>query len=680
MNETLCPTCGFRNPSAAKACASCGTPLAVTTSPSHVLPPGAKLRGGAYTVGKVLGQGGFGITYLGSDVGLTRPVAVKELFPYGSIRQGRSVLPGGDWTEASFTEAKRKFDEEARVLARFHHPSIVRVYAVFDENETSYMVMEYLRGKSLGGLLEERGGPLPESEATGYIRKVADALAVVHGAGLLHRDIKPDNVVVTDTDRTVLLDFGTAREFAAGKTRKMTAMLTPGYAPLEQYSQQARFGTFTDVYALAATLYHLLTGELPVAALDRIQGVDLPTVRQLNPRVSAATEHAVLQGMQMEVAKRPQTIQAFLALLGGPAAGHPALEPAAQPAAATAAKPASAPRSDAPAPPTASRLTSTPSSAGSAGARTPGERRSRPLRKPVLQSSLSGHSKWVSCVDFSPGSGFLASGSFDNSVAVWDVDSGGGRRLVGHGGPLLGALGAVFTVAFSPDGRTLASGGNDDSIRLWDVRSGKVRGVIQSGGGNVNALAYSPDGSLLAVGGQYPQIELWEGSGRNRLAVLTGHALSIVSLAFSPDGRTLVSGSEDGTAILWEMPSGRATGSLTEHRGAVRSVAFSPDGVLLATGSDDYMVQLWDLRRGVLLSVLSEHGGGVRCVAFSPDGRLLASGGDDLTLKLWDLKRGNLWYTLTGHYGSITTVAFSPDGALLATGSMDTTVQLWKVR
>jgi len=674
MNDTLCPICGFRNPSGAKACASCGTPLAVTTAPAHVLPPGTKLRSGTYTVGKVLGQGGFGITYLGSDVGQTRPVAVKELFPYGSFRAGTTVQPGPDWTEATFNEAKTRFAEEARVLARFHHPNIVGVYSVFDENLTSYMVMEYLRGKSLAGLLEERAGPLEEGESVGYILKVGEALEVVHGAGLLHRDLKPDNVIVTDAGRTVLLDFGTAREFAAGKTRRMTAMLTPGYAPLEQYSQQARFGTFTDVYALAGTLYHLLTGQLPVPALDRVQGVELPPVRQLNPRVSAEVERAVMQGLQMEVVKRPQTVQEFLALLVGSSSRK---QPVAASAEATASRPSApgSPVSPAPAAPAAARLPARPA----APRPQPEPPASRPLRKPELYSTFQGHDRWVNSVAFSPDGRLLASGSSDNSVALWDVRRGEGERLLGHAGPLLGTLGAVFSVAFSSDGRTLASGGNDDTVRLWDVDSRRVIRTLETAGGNVNAVAFSPDGRLLAAGGQLQRTELWDPRKGRRVGVLGGHAFSVVSVAFAPNGQTLVTGSEDGTAVLWELPSGEAQGSLTEHRGAVRSIAFSPDGDFLATGSDDFTVQVWDLRRGVLAQVLPEHGGGVRCVAISPDGRLLASGGDDLTLRLWDLKRSALWYTLTGHYGSITSVAFSSDGELLATGSLDQTIQLWKV-
>ena len=152
-----------------------------------------------------------------------------------------TVQPTGQITVVSFRLARQKFLEEARVLAQFHHRGIVGVYSTFEENNTAYMVMEFIKGKTLLSLVEARG-PLPEKEVVNYITQAADALDAVHEAKLLHRDIKPDNLMVTHDGRVVLVDFGTARAFASGKTRCMTAMLTPGYAPLEQYGQQARFG------------------------------------------------------------------------------------------------------------------------------------------------------------------------------------------------------------------------------------------------------------------------------------------------------------------------------------------------------------------------------------------------------------------------------------------------------
>jgi hypothetical protein len=195
--------------------------------------------------------------------------------------------------------------------------------------------MELLRGKTLGQLVEEQG-PLPEREAVGYIRRVGEALEVVHAAGLLHRDLKPDNMMLTGDGEIVLIDFGTARAFAAGKTGRMTTMVTPGYAPLEQYGQSVRFGPFTDVYALAATLYHLLTGQMPASATDRASGVDLVQPRTLNPEISVITSDAIMWAMSMRVDQRPQTVREFLD-------GLPAVDALPVPA-ATAAAPSPTPR------------------------------------------------------------------------------------------------------------------------------------------------------------------------------------------------------------------------------------------------------------------------------------------------------------------------------------------------
>lgn len=309
----VCPTCGMTNPEGVSQCRRCGTPF---TPISVYLPVGTKLRGGTYTVGKVLGQGGFGITYMGSDTRLRRLVAIKEFFLQGCIRRGNFVtISTPSISPTDFESMKQRFLQEGRALARFSHPSIVQVYDVFEENGTAYLVMEFLRGKPLSKILEERGGRMEEGEAVGYIAKVCEALEVVHQAGIVHRDIKPDNIMVCDDGRVVLIDFGAAREFAARTTQSHTVILTPGYAPLEQYSTRAERGPFTDIYAVAATLYHLLTGEVPVPAPDRRVGVELPDVRQLNPRVSPSVAQAIMKGLEMEPRQRPQNVRAFMDLL-----------------------------------------------------------------------------------------------------------------------------------------------------------------------------------------------------------------------------------------------------------------------------------------------------------------------------------------------------------------------------
>jgi len=339
-----CPTCHAISPEGAITCATCGATLSpaasAPTSPALVV--GTKLQGGAFAVGKVLGQGGFGITYMASDTANRRAVAIKEFFPFGNcVRVGMTVQPTTVMPVTNYEHAQSRFLDEARVLARFNIPGIVRVYTSFTENNTAYMVMELLRGKTLAGVLKERGA-LPETEALEIVRRLGEALTVVHSANLLHRDIKPENVIQTQDGRSVLLDFGSARAFAAGQTRHMTAFVTVGYAPLEQYSQQARFGPYTDIYALAATLYQMLTGQVPIPSLDRTQGVQLQPPRTIIATISTRVSDAVMAAMAMKASERPQTVTAFLGMLGITPGAAPAPSPRpVVPPSATSAPPSS---------------------------------------------------------------------------------------------------------------------------------------------------------------------------------------------------------------------------------------------------------------------------------------------------------------------------------------------------
>jgi serine/threonine-protein kinase len=280
------------------------------------LPAGTALSGGRFEVRRTIGRGGFGITYEAVDRRLERPVAVKELFPDPVLRHGLAVVAPNHAADA-FAEAKTRFLREATVLARFSHPGIVRVYEVLEENATAYLVMELLDGRTLAHLQAERNGAsFPEAEVLDVAVRCAKALAVVHANGVLHRDLNPANVVLASNGRVVLIDFGLAREFAADTTGSMTRLVTPGYAPPEQYLGEARFGPSTDVYGLSATLYKLLTGTAPVSALDRQAGAALPSPHRVNPAVSRMVSDAVMDGMELASEHRPRSMAELLARFG----------------------------------------------------------------------------------------------------------------------------------------------------------------------------------------------------------------------------------------------------------------------------------------------------------------------------------------------------------------------------
>ncbi len=323
----ICSFCQSENPAQAGFCRACGVELKLAAPPSahggttaDALPRGAVLAG-VYAVERVLGQGGFGITYCCHDQMLDRRVAVKEFFPAGCHRQASEVQASRALSGAHFSEARAQFLAEARLLARCHHAGIVSVYTAFEANQTAYMTMEMLHGRDLSQLLQSRGGRLGEAEAVPLIERAGEALQFVHETGLLHRDIKPENIIVCDDGRVMLIDFGTAREYIKGQAQGHTIVVTPGYAPLEQYARQAQRGAFTDVYGLAATLYHLLCGVAPPAASDRAMGVRLRPVREENSQISRGVAHAVEVALQMEIARRPQSVREFLDLMRAPATG-----------------------------------------------------------------------------------------------------------------------------------------------------------------------------------------------------------------------------------------------------------------------------------------------------------------------------------------------------------------------
>ena len=311
----VCPYCATTNDSNATICKTCGASLDGAQFPT-ALRIGTLLQNGKYKLEKVLGQGGFGITYKAQNIALGIPVVVKEYHPSGSSRVGTSVRPPGTLSQVEFVDARARFADEARVVAKLTltnpNPHIVRVYDVFTENDSEYYTMEFLEGKSLQSLVE-KGGPLGEPAVLEIAQQISSALDLVHDAGLLHRDIKPDNIMMVQRG-AVLIDFGSAR-MIANTGAKMSIIITPGYAPLEQYASNARRGPFTDIYAFAGTLAFALTGKEPIPATDRATGASQPSARDLNPKVSKAFSDVLERAMRMRVDERPQSVEELSRLL-----------------------------------------------------------------------------------------------------------------------------------------------------------------------------------------------------------------------------------------------------------------------------------------------------------------------------------------------------------------------------
>lgn len=288
---------------------------APTSAVSTELPFGATRQEGRYEVRRVLGRGGFGITYAAQDRRLHREVAIKELC-FGAVTRVGGVLTPPPHEAEAFAAAKDRFLREGAMLARFSHPGVVRIYEVFEEAGTAYLVMELLGGQTLHQLLVARGGPLPERHVLQIAARCGEALTVLHAAGVLHRDLNPTNVVLSPEGRVVLIDFGLAREFVADTTTPLTRIVTPGYAAPEQYQHEGRCGPPTDVFGLAATVYCALTGRAPMPVSAPGRGAAYVAPRTLVPEVSKLVSDAVLDGLETRADHRPRTVEEFLARLG----------------------------------------------------------------------------------------------------------------------------------------------------------------------------------------------------------------------------------------------------------------------------------------------------------------------------------------------------------------------------
>ena len=285
--------------------------------PLNALPRGHRLQ--EYELVRVLGMGGFGMTYLGFDHHLNKAVAIKEYLPsdIATRTTGGSVAPQASEFRGDFQWGLERFLDEARTLARFDHRHIVKVHRFFEAHGTAYIVMEYAEGETLSAHLE-RKGTLTEAELKALLYPLLDGLEVVHKADFLHRDIKPGNIVLRDADGSpVLLDFGAARQAIGAKSRSVTSIVTPGYAPIEQYSSRGHQGAWTDLYALGGVCYRALTGQVPEDATDRVRHDPLvPVSQRCAGQASQAFLSAIDAALSVDEGARPPSVGVWREALG----------------------------------------------------------------------------------------------------------------------------------------------------------------------------------------------------------------------------------------------------------------------------------------------------------------------------------------------------------------------------
>ncbi len=644
-----------------------------------------------------------GWVYLGrrvegvGDAG-TRPyVAVKVIAPH----------------LAEIPEFRKRFAQEARTAQRVARFCTAEVIEVDVTGPRPYLVTEFIDGPSLADQMARRG-PLPPAEVERLAIAVATALRAIHAAQLIHRDLKPGNIMLSPSGPLVI-DFGIARALDAAATTSGWHG-TPAYMAPEQANGRP-LTTAADVHAwgavlIAASTGHPPFGKAPLAVLLHRIVHDEPDLSSL----PATLRPVVASAMRKEPSQRPTASELHDLVSQAFHSVQPAVETTVDVDV----------DGDGPGTLQPTRVLTRRRKAARRGVflgfvvvlaaavaltliLRNGDRREDSNRRetsadllaahppqPVGQP-MTGHRNAVLSVALSIDGRTLASGGFDGAVRLWNVaDPAHAAYLTGPQTPRKDA--AVRGVAVSPDGRILASASLGSTVLLWNITNPAVParlGQPLPHTDAVRAVTFSPDGSTLATGGRDKTVHLWDirdpADPRPLGQPLEGNTEDVVSLAFSPDGKTLASGGWDHSVHLWDLTDRerpRALGQpLRGHTDVVWTVGFTPDNRTLITGSADRTVRLWDLAdRNTpkqLGAPLTGYRDAVWCGALSSDGSLLAIGSADGTVRFWDIsdpaKPVALEPPLDTHHGKVESIVFSPDGTLLVTAGSDSTIRLWRL-
>lgn len=688
MSESTkrCPYCHEEILSAARKCKHCGEwledPPATTSTGTLSTNPETIVReamASEYEIEKELGRGGMAIVYKAVQESLGREVALK-------------VLPQGMTHDRKLLE---RFHREARSAAQLNHPHIVTIFDEGEMNGVHYMAMEYLEGRDLHEIVQEKGPVSPEQAVT-LMTPMAEALGYAHNQGTIHRDVKSSNVMVTDVGRPVLMDFGIAYAGSEARlTQTGTVLGTPEYMSPEQ-ARGNEVDARGDLYSLGVVLYEALTGQLPhtgghpMSVVYKVLHESYTPPSYLNDEVPDWLEQVVAKLLKKQPEDRYQTGQEAAEALKSKDPGEDVdvPSPSEDGAVGTGGQVAVDQQSSEPAktqvynPGEASEAEPSPVSE-TAPADEPkalardSDSEEGPQRQPLhIVRTMMGNADWVNAVTFSPDGEYALSAASDHSIKLWEVVTG--REIQ----TFEDLSGQPISLALSPNRDRLLCETSDGVVRLWDVESSDSLHTFEEHSEAVLAATFSPDGKRVVSGGSATgTLQLWDAETGEHIRQFDDHNEAIFSLAFSPDGNYLLSGSgQSGTVTMWDTATGEAIHTFDEedwNSTYVFSVAFSPDGQYALSGSDDMAARLWDVESGELLRTFDGHSGLVIAVAFSPDGQYVLSGSSDMTVQLWKVEDGKLGYVFEGDADGVNAIAFSPDGRYVLSGSKDDNIKLW---
>ena len=662
-------------------------------------PPGRPQRLGDYELLEEIGRGGMGVIYRARQVSLNRFVAVK------TILTGPLASP----------EFAHRFQTEAHAAAVLDHPNIVPIYEVGDHQGQPFYSMRLVPGRNLAEEIKKTGA-MPAHRAAALVATLAHAVHYAHQRGVLHRDLKPGNILLDAEGNPHVTDFGLAKlvELEEDLTRTATVLGTPNYLAPEQATDGPRLSTVAvDVYGLGAVLYHLLTGKPPFEANSALNTLRLlldsepAGPRTFDPQIPGDIEAICLKAMSRKPERRYPSAVAMAEELERFLRHEPVH---ARPITRrqrllrwTQRNPVAAVLSGTIAFLALALLVGIPwalwrisSEKNRAVHRADEATEQRHQAEGNLRRQQVARIEMLFRTDHADDAVALlgqlyAQNPKDGRFAQWIANELTHRNFAL---PIVGPLvheDRVCLVRFSPDGRRLLTATRGNFAQVWDVSSGRRLGSRlehQAGLANTEAFLggahpicaeFSPDGRWVATASVDKTAQIWEAETGHPHGGRLQHSGWVSFVRFSPDGKLLATASEDGLARLWEVATGQPVGDGFRHEKWVNTVVFSPDGKRVLTASDDKTARVWDIASGRPVTEPMRHVDWVRAAVFSPDGRLVGTASSDKTARIWDAETGSPRTAPLHHDGTLNVIQFSPDGRWLATGGYDRLVRIWRV-